>query len=132
MNKRNDGKGPDNVAQNRFTAYLLVAMRNTRRMYLEKRKAILQHELPLDQIWDNNALIYEPDMLDFLSPLDQLEDPKLQALLNRASERDLHILVSRIVEDKSLREICQDLNTGFNTVSSAYHRLIRRLRRELE
>ena len=131
MFERNDGKSQDNVAQNRFTAYLLVALRNTRNMYLDKVNHIQAHEMPFE-IQDCGAyFVYEPDMLESLPVLDQLEDDTLQACLLEVRERDLHIFIGKIIEGKSLRELSDEMGISFNTVSTAYHRLIRRIRMEL-
>lgn len=132
MYNRNDGKGYDNVAQNRFTAYLMVALRNARKQYLEKQCRIYAHEVPFE-MWDGSELlVYEPDLLANLPVMEQLEYAGLQASLQCARERDLHLLMGRIIEGKSLRELADELNIGYHTASTAYHRLIRRLRRELD
>ena len=131
MFEQNDGKGQDNIAQNRFTAYLLVSLRNTRKVYLDKLTLIQVHEAPFE-IRDSGAyFVYEPDMLESLSVMDQLEDDALRAYLLRVRQRDLHIFIGKVIEGKSLRELSEELGLGFNTVSTAYHRLIRRLRTEL-
>ena len=132
MFEKNDGKGLDNVAQNRFTAYVVVALRHTKRIYQEKKRRIRDRERPFDTHEGSIHFIYEPDMLESLTILDQLEDEVLQSVLQSTRERDLYIFTGKIIEGKSLRELSHDLGLGVNTVSAAYYRLIRRLRRELE
>ena len=132
MFDQNDGRNPDNIAQNRFTAYLLVAFRNTRKLYMDKQKSIKCHEIPLEICDGDTRFIYVPDMLDTLPVLDQIENPALQTCLLDTRERDLEIFIGKIIEGKSLRQLSDEVGIGLSTVSSIYRRLLKRLRRELE
>lgn len=131
MFERNSGMGESNITQNRFTAYLLVAIRNTRKMYLDKMGKIRAHEQSLETSICDGNLLYEPDMLGTLQLPDQFENAALQDAFNQLSGRDRHIFIRKAIEGKPLRDIGAELGLGFNTVSTAYHRMIRRLRKEL-
>lgn len=132
MHKRNDGKGEDNIAQNRFTAYLLVALKNTKKNYMRKKYMVQSHEIPLDAQDNSRWFIYEPDMLSTISAIDQLEDARLAIALRRIGERDLYIFISRILGGKSLRELSEELGIRYYTVSTIYSRVLNRIRRELK
>lgn len=48
MRRRNDGKREVNVLQNRFTAYLLVAVRCQKRAYINIQNKLNGHEISVD------------------------------------------------------------------------------------
>ena len=132
MYKKNSGASKDSIAQNRFTAYLIVAMRNTKWAYMQKSEAIRAHEIPFEIMDYPSFCTCEPDMLEALSVVEQIEDERLCSALKRIKDRDLHIFLSKIVGGRSLRVIGNELGLSFNTVSTAYHRTVRKIRRELE
>lgn len=129
MFERNNDKSRDNTAQNCFTAYLLTAITNARITYLRKRSDILAHESSFETMERGSLLGHEPDLLEALAVVEQIQDDALLAALRRIRARDLHIVISKIVNCRSLHEIGGDLGLSYNTVSTAYHRAMRRIRK---
>jgi DNA-directed RNA polymerase specialized sigma24 family protein len=131
MRERNDGKGADNILQNRFTAYLVKAVRNRKIQYLRAKQRHDLYELPFD-ISDFDAITHdESDLLGNLSLIEQLEDFRLQQVLRQAKTRDLYIFLAKALDDRSLSDIAKELGIGLHAATSAYYRMVRKLRREL-
>jgi RNA polymerase sigma factor (sigma-70 family) len=128
MRERNDGVGEDHILLNQFTAYLMKAVKNRKIQYLS-------HKAKLSRLEKMDAII-EPleefDLLSGLPVIDQLEDRRLQKALHRSNERDLYILFTKTLGCRSLAEIAKELNMGFYAVTSAYYRVLRKLRQSLE
>ena len=119
------------AAQNQFTAYLIVAIRNHKRTHLKKRARILWTEIPFEECIaakekpDENAL-----SSDF--PLVQgFENERLWAAVQTLNNRERHILFTRVLEKKSLSEIAEMLAVTYGAAAMSYHRTIIKLRRML-
>ena len=131
MRAYNNGIGEDNKAQNCFTAYLLIAIKNTKIQYIKKRDRTSFYE-KLVGIQDQLEYFgVFPDMLDELPVLEQLENDCLANALRKIKMRDRYIFMEKVLADRSLRDIAQEMGLAINTVSTAYHRVVRRLREEL-
>lgn len=119
------------AAQNQFTAYLIVAIRNHKRTHLKKRARILWTEIPFEECIaakekpDKNAL-----SSDF--PLVQgFENERLWAAVQTLNNRERHILFTRALEKKYLSEIAKMLAVTYGAAAMSYHRTIIKLRRML-
>ena len=101
------------AAQNQFTAYLIVAIRNHKRTHLKKRARILWTEIPFEECI---AAKEKPDenALSSHFPLVQgFENERLWAAVQTLNNRERHILFTRVLEKKSLSEIAEMLAVSF-------------------
>ena len=132
MWERNDGIGKDNILQNQFTAYLVVAVRNRRiqfRRAIHKRQ---QFEETLDPQEHQDISVHEPDWLASFPILEQIEDAALQQALSHVTRKELYILFARVLEGKSIGDIAGELGMNYKSVASIYYRLIKKLKNEME
>ena len=129
MKYRNSGANEEHIIQNRFTAYLLVALQ--RRKVL-RRYSHQQHEQPVEAINTAYASIY--DLEDAIcQTLDlQTEYAALMRLLVTLPERERTILLSRAMENRSFAELADKYHMGYKGVAAIYYRTIQRIRKELE
>jgi len=133
MYKRNEGIDESSIIQNKFTSYLVLAVRGRKNDYLESKIKIQQCERSLDEMSKNNieAFIIEPDMSLELPLLEQIENVKLHKALKKAKIKDLYILFAKVLEDRSFVEIGAELGIKPNTAAVIYYRFIKRLQNEL-
>jgi len=131
MRKNNDGNDESNVIQNRFTAYLMVAINRKKFRYQQNSKNRQYSELSLDLIDFLPELIMEPDLLDGLPLMVQLENLRLEYALKRQKNRDLCILLSKIFGGCSFAEIAEEIGMERKSVATAYYRIIARLKKEI-
>lgn len=131
MWERNDGKSESNILQNQFTAYLLTAVRRSRIQYLRIKARQYQYELALDLGDHRREFQTDPDMLDRLPVIAQLEDHRLQSALKQAKDRDLYILFSRVLEDRSFVDLAEELGIGYKAVTTIYYRMVAKIKKEL-
>ncbi len=131
MRRHNDGAGESSILQNQFTAYLVTAVRRRKIQYIRSKMQMLRHEL-IQELQSDAALFFdEQDMMQSLPLMDQLEDMRLLRSLERAQERDLYIFLAKALGLRSLAEIASELGVGYTTVTSAYYRMLDRLKNEL-
>lgn len=128
MWERNNGKGEDNILHNQFTAYLVTAVRRQKIHYLRIKQRLEQYELSLElQEWMSESGV-EREMLINMPVLSQLDNSDLHGLLASAKKRDLYILFSKVLEDRSFVEIAAELGMGYQAVAAAYYRMVSRIR----
>ena len=126
-----DGADESNLLHRQFTVYLATAVRRTKLQYLRFKMRLQRYEIPFeieDTLSDFQA---EPDMILSLPLTEQLENIKLQRALQQAKKRDLYIFLAKVLEGRSFVEIAAELGVEYNTATTAYYRMLNRLRKEL-
>ncbi|EHF03836.1 hypothetical protein HMPREF1020_04171 [Clostridium sp. 7_3_54FAA] len=81
MWQRNNGQTEAEKLQNRFTAYLLVAVRRQQRDYVIKKNQRIRHEFLMEDDTYQTERQTEADILDELPLLIQMENVALQCAL---------------------------------------------------
>lgn len=129
MGQRNDGQGEINALQNRFTAYILIALRRKKRDYLQKKAHVEAYEYTCDY----PALQFIRDAgHNGLLPVTEIEDMALMRALAQLTARERYILFGRVLNDCGYDELAHSLNLRYNGVATAYHRIIKKLRKMLQ
>ena len=93
---RNDGKGESNAVQNRFTAYVVLAVQRRKSAVLRHRKEIAEFEHSVDFDGDLVWMQSQQDT-DFSALMMQFEIIAFEQALDRLSKRDRYILVTRLL-----------------------------------
>lgn len=132
MGQRNNGQGEINALQNKFTAYLLTAIRREKSIYNSKRTQMKIYETSLDghedEVVDEKAVV---DFTEAFSPIMQIEDTALLRAVNHLTPKERYILFERILNERSYDEMAKFLGLRYSGISTAYHRIIKKLRAEL-
>jgi len=123
----------DREIQNRFTAYVQEAMKNTRSTYYTKKMTHEERETVLDGI-DETMVSDSDHVLDalFSLNLDMLENISLWKALRKLSGRDITIIKLRVLYDNSFKEIGKVLGMTEGAVKMRYTRAIKLLREIVE
>lgn len=127
----------DENLHNRFTAYVVTAVRNQKKWYLMKNAQDEKMVVSLDEMLETHAA--DPAFIVFFDELDQLfesestlediicNDMLLIAIL-KLSDRERRILNLRLIRKMKHSEIADLLGLNLKTVEKAYERLIKKLR----
>ena len=97
MRRRNDGTGEVNALQNRFTAYLLVAVRRQKYAYMNKQNRVNGHEILVDY----QAEQFADESIGMGIPMQQMEDSALMQALEQLTARERYILFGRVLGERS-------------------------------
>lgn len=127
MRRRNDGTGEVNALQNRFTAYLLVAVRRQKYAYMNKQNRVNGHEVLVDY----QAEQFADESIGMGIPMQQMEDSALMQALEQLTARERYILFGRVLGERSYEELSGPLGLRYNGIAAAYRRVIQKLRKEL-
>ena len=129
MGQCDDSRKNDLSLQNRFTAYFLVALKRKKRDYLQKRSRIEAYE----SITDFLTVQFVGDPTSELpSAAPQIEDAALMQALTQLTAKERYILFQRVLYGSEYDELAVDLNLRYNGIATAYHRIIKKLRKELK
>lgn len=127
MGHKNNGQGEDNVLQNQFTAYLLTALRRKKRDYVNKQTQITGHELSTDF----QTAQFPDDTVDSIDRDIMAEDLALMQTLAGLTAQERYILFEHILNGRGYDALTKPLGLRYSGVSAAYHRVIRKLQKEL-
>ncbi|MBR2038694.1 MAG: sigma-70 family RNA polymerase sigma factor [Lachnospiraceae bacterium] len=133
--------------QSRFTTYLVVAVANRRKRYLEKKHRTMEREVVHEELLelgyvnfdmqyhtyvsDREALITENwTDLDTLTEL--LQTPQLIALVKGLKEKERKILYARVYGELSFQELGQMFHKTPYLMEMSYYYILRKMRKGLE
>ena len=130
MNKKEyQNFSEDREIQNRFTAYVQEALKNTCSTYYTKKMTREERETVYDEA-DDLTVTDSGDMLDtlFSFNMDMLENLSLWKAMKKLSGKDITIIKLRVLYDNSFKEIGKVLGMTEGAVKMRYTRAIKLLR----
>ena len=138
-------KHTDSV-QNRFTAYLVVAVENTRKKYWNQKFKLQGMEMVGEDVLEWNYTDFDEqyhthvrEHTDFIFQdwqryrelLDQLENDRLAKIISHLKERDREILFARVYGGLTFAQIGERLQMKPKQAEMAYYYVLRKLRKEM-
>lgn len=127
MWQKNDEIIAKDEIQFRFTNYLLTAIRRKRKDYLSKICSCMEHEVVIDELlYQSDKAEY--DELNTFMLMQRLDNTSLWHALSDLSERELYVLLERIVEEKTFSELSEELGLRYKGISAIYYRTIKKIR----
>ncbi len=132
MWQRNDGQDESEILQNHFTAYVMTAIQRRREEYTEtiwKRQKIeyLSAEVQIEQGYNCEQMLFKE-----LPLLLQLENDSLLYALKEINERERHVFLSRILDEKSFEVLAAELGLSYKGVAAIYYRAIAKIKKKME
>lgn len=125
--------------QNRFTAYIVKAIRNRKRDIQRGRAKRYENELCVD--FQEFACLYESrdgvpgkksekeatsfEEIDFRNEV-------LERVIWSLSERDRYVLFARILEERSYEDLGDELGLAYKGVAAVYIRAVKKIREAME
>lgn len=125
---KNDGQSEEDLLQNRFTAYISVALQRRRKDYMLQERRQQQKEILTDNpVSDGNYEILD-DVMSDLPLLMQLENVKLLHALRVLDEKERQVFFARVLDEKSFEELANTTSVSYKSVTSLYYRALRKIR----
>ena len=123
MIKRNDGKGI-NAIQNKFTAFLMVAVRNQRKKYIERifksKDAVLETELMEKTVGNEDKGIEAIIIQD-----------TIKNAVKQLTEREKKIFVLHLIEEKTFSEIGQIMGLTYKNTAAIFYRSMAKIHKAI-
>lgn len=138
-------KHTDSV-QNRFTAYLMAAVDNTRKKYWERKRRLQGREFIQEDNLERNYTDFEEqyrayigEHTDFIFKdwqrygelLDLLESDRLAKAISRLKDRDRELLFARVYGELTFAELGERFHMEPKQAEMAYYYVLRKLRKEM-
>lgn len=138
-------KHTDSV-QNRFTAYLVAAVENTRKKYWKRKYRLQSREFAQEDLlerkytdFDEQYRAYVGEHTDFIFEdwkrfgelLALLESDRLVRAINRLKDRDRTLLFARVYGELTFAELGKQFQMEPKQAEMAYYYVLRKLRKEL-
>ena len=131
MWQKNNGSGDTNILQNRFTAYVVMAVRRRRKDYLTFSGNRYIEYLPEEMlaVLDHGT---EQDLLLGFPLFAQLGNHALLIALKSLSERERRVFLGRVLEEESFEKLAEELGIGYKGAAAIFYRTIRKLRDKMK
>lgn len=138
-------KHTDSV-QNRFTAYLVAAVENTRKKYWKRKYRLQSREFAQEDLLERKYTDFEEqyrayigehtdfifrDWKRFGELLTLLESDRLVKAINRLKNRDRILLFARVYGELTFAELGKQFQMEPKQAEMAYYYVLRKLRKEL-
>lgn len=128
MIKRNDGISKDDICQNQFTAYVVLAVKRKRQSYIKKKQRDNEKETRTKKEAEKSEFRTAGyDMWSRMEP----QNEKLIAAMQQLSFKERLVVVGYVLEEKTFKEIAQEIGLSEKGVTSAYYRSIEKLRAKI-
>lgn len=127
MASRNDGTSKEDICQNQFTAYVVLAVKRKRQAYIKKKIRDKEKQTKTEK--ELSKLGIEGD--DVWIGL-EIQNEELVDAMQQLKPKEHVIVVGYVLKRKSFREIAQEMKLTARTVASLYYRSIKKLRTKME
>lgn len=132
MWQKNDGQNESDQLQNRFTAYISVAIQRRRNAYIMQSVRQQQLETLTENPVSNGEYDILDDILGELPLLMQLGNDKLLHALKELDERERQIFLARVLDEKSFEELAGVIGLSYKGVAAIYYRALRKIRNRMK
>lgn len=132
MWQKNNGKSETEILQNQFTAYLATAVQHRRGEYIQQISRQQQTEFVTEVIEDSQKEDVEKDMLSELPLPMQLEDSALLYALKGINERERHVFLARVLDERSFESLAEEMGLGYKGVATIYYRAVGKIKKKMK
>lgn len=128
MIKRNDGISKDDICQNQFTAYVVLAVKRKRQSYIKKKQRDNEKENRTKKEAEQSEFRTAGyDMWSRMEP----QNENLIVAMQQLSFKERFVVTEYVLKGKPFKEIAQETGLKEKGVASAYYRSIKKLRAKM-
>lgn len=122
------GISKDDICQNQFTAYVVLAVKRKRQSYIKKKQRDNEKENRTKKEAEQSEFRTAGyDMWSRMEP----QNEKLMAAMQQLSLKERFVVTEYALKGKPFKEIAQETGLKEKGVASAYYRSIKKLRAEM-
>ena len=126
---RNAGKDPDDVLQNRFTAYLLTAVQRKKTEYVNRKNNQAHLRILEECITIESGFDLEQEALKNIPLQLKLQNDDLLHAIAQLSDMEQYVFFKRTVDEENYTEIARELGMSYKTVAAVFYRTLDKLRK---
>ena len=126
MVKRNSGTSKEDICQNQFTAYVVLAVKRKRQAYIKKKIRDKENQAKREEEQSNFGA-EENTVWDRL----EVQNEELVAAVQQLKPKARFIVTGYVLKGKTFKELAQETKLTERAAASTYYRSIEKLRIEL-
>lgn len=127
MASRNDGTSKEDICQNQFTAYVVLAVKRKRQAYIKKKIRDKEKQTKTEKKLSKRGIEGDDVWIGL-----EIQNEELVDAMQQLKPKEHVIVVEYVLKRKSFREIAQEMKLTERTVASLYYRSIKKLRTKME
>ena len=127
MASRNDGTSKEDICQNQFTAYVVLAVKRKRQAYIKKKMRDKEKQTKTEKELSKRGIEGDDVWIGL-----EIQNEELVDAMQQLKPKEHVIVVEYVLKRKSFREIAQEMKLTERTVASLYYRSIKKLRTKME
>ena len=127
MASRNDGTSKEDICQNQFTAYVVLAVKRKRQAYIKKKIRDKEKQTKTEKELSKRGIEGDDVWIGL-----EIQNEELVDVMQQLKPKEHVIVVEYVLKRKSFREIAQEMKLTERTVASLYYRSIKKLRTKME
>jgi len=127
MASRNDGTSKEDICQNQFTAYVVLAVKRKRQAYIKKKIRDKEKQTKTEKKLSKLGIEGDDVWIGL-----EIQNEELVDAMQQLKPKEHVIVVGYVLKRKSFREIAQEMKLTERTVASLYYRSIKKLRTKME
>ena len=127
MVKRNSGTSKEDICQNQFTAYVVLAVKRKCQAYIKKKIRDKEDQAKREEEQSNFGA-EENTVWDRL----EVQNEELVAAVQQLKPKAQFIVTEYVLKGKTFKELAQETKLTERTVASIYYRSIKKLRTRME
>lgn len=129
---RNEGLEPDEILQNKFTAYVATAVQRKKAAYIDAAMKSLQASQLIEEIIEDCSFDLDAEALIEVPLYMKLQNEKLFSALSELTERERYVFFNRALDEMSLEELACKLNLSYKGVAAVYYRTIQKIKKKMK
>ena len=126
MASRNDGTSKEDICQNQFTAYVVLAVKRKRQAYIKKKIRDKEKQTKTEKELSKRGIEGDDVWIGL-----EIQNEELVDAMQQLKPKEHVIVVGYVLKRKSFREIAQEMKLTERTVASLYYRSIKKLRTKM-
>lgn len=123
----NDGTSKEDIYQNQFTAYVVLAVKRKRQAYIKKKIRDKEKQTKTEKELSKRGIEGDDVWIGL-----EIQNEELVDAMQQLKPKEHVIVVEYVLKRKSFREIAQEMKLTERTVASLYYRSIKKLRTKME
>ena len=120
-------KSKEDICQNQFTAYVLLAVKRKRHAYIKKKIRDKEKQTKTEKELSKRGIEGDDVWIGL-----EIQNEELVDAMQQLKPKEHVIVVEYVLKRKSFREIAQEMKLTERTVASLYYRSIKKLRTKME
>ena len=128
---RNEGQNENEIIQNKFTAYLLRAVKRRRALYIEQAVHEAEAIEKAEEAFVEKPFDLEDEAFKDAPVYMKLQNEKLYEALLQLSEREQYVFFNRVLDEKTFDQLAVEMGLSYKCVSTVYYRAVQRIKKRM-